>query len=93
MSFGIVGPIGVDSLADFAISRAFRVTNPAEFNKTTASCKLCGESMKKGTGRSTLVASMAPGQVSHAYLCAACVERVEAARLRFEAAVARRTSG
>ncbi len=93
MSLGIGGSIGVDSLADFAISRAFRVRNPAEFNKTTASCKLCGERMTKATGRSTLIAGMDPGQVGSAYLCAACVERVEAARSRFEEAMARRASG
>jgi hypothetical protein len=83
MSLGIVGPIGSDNLAEFAIARAFRLSSSARANSSSARCKVCGEALPKGAGREVLISGLHPGQYDRAYLCSGRLGRIEAAYRRF----------
>jgi hypothetical protein len=83
MSTGVTGPIGVERLAEFAISRAFHVLKVAR-NKGTASCKICGARVTKGQGRAVRIAdASAAGLTNNAFVCESCAGRIEAAASLF----------
>lgn len=79
MGLGIVGPIGLDRLADFAISTVFHVRE--EKSRSSASCKLCGARLLKGAGQKVVIVT--GSGATGAYACGDCVDRIKAARNRF----------
>jgi hypothetical protein len=84
MSLGIVGPIGLEYLADFAISQTFRLRDNA--NKMSIACKICGASAAKGEARAAVIGGV-DGNATSVYLCRRCAKRVERASSRFSAHV------
>jgi uncharacterized protein YlaI len=84
MSIGIVGGIGVDALADYAIACAVRIRRGN--NERTAACKVCDARLATGEGRRAFIAGLVEGQSTHAYLCSECVARVEKCAARFKPA-------
>lgn len=84
MSVGIVGPIGEERLAAFALSRTFRLTNQPRFNLQTATCKICGAPLPKGEGQEILIQGQRVGQLDAVFLCPLCYHWIEVAHQQIQ---------
>ncbi len=87
----MLGPIGVDMMADYGIAHTFNVKTGSDYvehNKNKVNCKICSTLCSPGDAIRGGFATFGLNWRS-AYFCAECVARVKESEDRLQAAVDR----
>ena len=74
MSIGLKGPITRERLIDYAVAVAVSPAHVVDANSMKATCKVCGQDLKKGEGVAGMVKEIHGPQSSRCYLCQSCAD-------------------